>query len=229
VPHRYVLVDAARLLLILARFSTKASPGSGADRVLPARPVVRHFSPEYYLQKLDFLVRYPGYFVYELVAFYKAGAPAARNRDEMITLIRSVVDDREPDRLTLPYRRFWRGAYERLDDVEAWWHSRSLVYTCQQTRGQARPQKHYFLTERAIVEASRLIEEVPHARWYANRIEQLYRFFGHLPPAQVKNLQYRHPEYRDAQLREEIPDLTPQAIRDAFADAFCEQLEGDLD
>ena len=60
IPERFVEVDAARLLPILARF---AAPIHDQVRRLPCFPgheVARHFTLEYYLQKLDFLVRNPG-------------------------------------------------------------------------------------------------------------------------------------------------------------------------
>ena len=229
IPYRFVPVDAARLLLILARFAWDVDDAARSLRCFPTRPITRHFSPEYYLQKLDFLVRYPGYFAYELAAMHRAGEPEASNREEMASLVRKVVTDREPEMLTLPFERFWRGAYERLDDVESWWYSRELVFTGHETRGEARPQKHYFITEIGLTQANRLIAEVPQARWYADRIALIHRFFGRFTPAEVKNLQYRHAAYRDAQLREAIPDLTTEQIRDAFADAFGEPLEADLD
>lgn len=225
VPHRYVEVDSARLLLLLARFALPIGDDVRALRTFPQRPVARHFTPEYYLQKLDFLVRYPGYFAYELVAFHKRGAPAAANCDEMAALVRQVITEREPELLTLPFRRFWRGAYERLDNVEAWWYSRGLVYTCQEARGGARPQKHYFVTDEGLNEARQLAEELASARWYADRIDLIHRFFGGLTPGEVKDLQYRHASYREAQLEETIPDLTAEEIRDAFAEAFGEALE----
>jgi len=228
VPYRFVQVDAARLLLILARFAWDITDETRGLRCFPARPVTRHFSPEYYLQKLDFLVRYPGYLAYELAAFHKAGRPEARDREEMIALVRRMIVDREPDRLVLPFQRFWRGAYERLDDVEAWWHSRELLFTGQEARGGARPQKHYFLTEQGLCEAERLVMEVSEARWYSERIALIHRFFASLTPAEVKELHYRHPGYRDAQLQEAIPELTPEAIEEAFLDAFEEALEVDI-
>ena len=165
----------------------------------------------------------------ELCALYRTGVGGASNREEMTALVRQVVVHHEPETLTLPFERFWRGAYERLDDVEAWWHARELVYVGQEPRGMAPPQKHYFVTGHGLTEAGRLVTEVDHARWYADRIDLILRFFGGLTPSQVKSLQYRHAAYRDAQLREAIPDLTPEQIRDAFSEAFGEALEGDID
>ena len=229
VPHRFVEVDAARLLLILARFARDIDDDVRALRCYPARPVARHFSPEYYLHKLDFLLRYPGYFAYELATLHAVGATEAENRDELVALVRRIIVEREPEMLTLPFERFFRGAYERLDDVEGWWHAHQLVYAPQETRGETRPQKHYFVTETGLAQADRLVAEVPHARWYDDRIALIHRFFGGMSAADVKALQYRHAGYRDAQLHETIPDLTSEEIGEAFVAAFGEPLEVALD
>jgi hypothetical protein len=69
---------------------------------------------------------------------------------------------------------------------------------------------------------------VPEARWYADRVALVQWFFARFTPAEIKNLQYRHPAYRDAQLRESIPDLTAQEISDAYTDSFGTPLEVDL-
>jgi hypothetical protein len=229
IPERFIEVDAARLLLILDRF---AAPLDEGDRQLPCFPqhaVARHFTPEYYLQKLDFLVRYPGYLAYELTELHRLGIESARDRSVIMGLISRVLREREPELLTLPFRKFWRGAYERLDDVEAWWYARRLVYTGLEPKGAARPQKHYFLTSLAQTEAERLVAGVEHARWYADRIDLIQRFFGGLTATRVKELQYSHEAYRQAQLNEAIPDLLAEDITKHFALVFGEPMGVDLD
>jgi hypothetical protein len=54
------------------------------------------------------------------------------------------------------------------------------------------------------------VSNVPHARWYADRIEQIHRFMGHLSAADIKARQYRHAKYKEANLNEYIPDLTAE-------------------
>lgn len=229
IPERFVEVDAARLLLILMRFGEPIDADVRRLPCFPSYEVVRHFTPEYYLQKLDFLLRYPGYLAYELTELHRLGVDTAPNRHEMMELVRSVLRDREPERLTVPFRKFWRGAYERLDDVEAWWYARQLVYTVLEPKGSARPQKHYFLTALAEVEAQRLVAAVEQARWYAQRMDTIYRFFGGLSAARIKELQYSHEPYRQAQLNEIIPDLPPKEIVQNFARVFGEPLGVDLE
>lgn len=225
IPERHLEVDAARLLLILVRFMRVPDGPARRLRCYPSDAVVGHFTPEYYLHKLDFLLRYPSYFAYELTELFRLGIIPAADRDEIMGIVRMVKSENEPELHTSHYRRFWRGAYERLDNVEAWWRARKLVYSGTQLRGDSPPQKHYFVTPLGGQVAAQLIEAVPHVRWYASRIDFLHRFFGPLTAAEVKALQYNHPEYRAAQLHELIPDLAPEDVANNFATVFNEPLE----
>ncbi len=223
-----VEVGAARLLLILHHFAREPDTATRALRCWPARDVSRHLTPEYYLQKLDFLLRYPSYLAYELIELHAAGVPEAADAAEVRAVITDVVAQKEPDFRTMPFRKFWRGAYERIDHVEAWWYARELVYTGIEPRGAAdspaRPQKHYFLTPKGEAEAVRLVTEVEHARWYDARIRLLRRFFGGLTAAQLKALQYSHLPYRQAQLAGYIPDLAPDDVAANYRRVFARPL-----
>ncbi len=224
IPERFVEVDAARLLLIIARFARQPETVPSSLQCRPSREFVGYFAPEYYLHKLDFLLRYPRYFVYELTELFRMDILRKQQRDQLLDVVRTVVLTNEPELMTQHFRKFWRGAYERLDDVEAWWYSRELVYTTLEPRGQSRPWKYYFITTRGREEAMRLVAEVPHARWYADRIALLYTYFGTISPAGIKKLQYAHAAYREAQLNEHIPDLSLEEIESHFVDVFGEQL-----
>jgi len=227
--ERSVEVDAARLLLILHHFAREPDQATRALRCWPDRPVSRHFTPEYYLQKLDFLVRYPSYLAYELIELHALRVASAADGAAVQAVVRQLVGDREPDYRTMPFRKFWRGAYESIDRVEAWWYTRTLVYTGLEQRGgvatPGRPQKHYFLTPLGEAEAERLVAQVEHARWYDERIRLLHRFYGELTPTAVKALQYSHASYRAAQLNEHIPDLAPEDVQANFRRVFGATLE----
>jgi len=224
IPERFVEVDAARLLLIIARFAREPEELAAHVHCRPLYPFVGYFAPEYYLHKLDFLLRYPRYFIYELTELFRLGLIADQQRGELLTIIRSIERLQEPELMTQHFRKFWRGAYERLDDVEAWWHARQLIYIGFEPRGNARPWKYYFISTHGMAEADRLVEEVSHARWYADRIALLYRYFGGLSAAAIKNLQYSHEAYRQAQIDEFIPDLSSEEIEGHFAHVFGEPL-----
>jgi hypothetical protein len=224
-PEGFVEVDAARLLLILDRFALPASEQTFPKSCIPSEPFVAHFASEYYLQKLDFILRYPAYFIHELTELYQSGDSAASDRQSVISTIRQIAKDDEPELQTIPFRKFWRGAYERLDDVEAWWWSRRLVFVKFEKRGNAAPWKHYFLTVAGKDIAARLENNVPHARWYARRIGSIHMFMGHLSAADIKARQYRHARYRDANLNQFIPDLSAVEIANNFEQVFGEPLE----
>lgn len=219
-PDRFIEVDAARLLLILCTFARQ--PTDLPPNLAPTpTPFVGHFTPEYRLQKLDFLLRYPRYLACELLELHRRGAEQVADRDALIGVIDRVLSNEEPELHTLAYRRFWHGAHERLDLVESWWTSRRLVYVRFQRRGGAPPQKHYFITSQANLVAQELTATVPHAAWYGERIQLLHRYFEGLRPLELGQLQYQHPQYRDAEIGTAIPDLTDLEVQ-----TFCEQVLG---
>lgn len=223
-PHGFVEVDAARLLLVLDRFATAPDDQVRSLCCAARFGYERHFASEYYLQKLDFFLRYPRYFAFELIELHAAGDGPASNRDEAVGAIRSALSAGVPDLDTEPFLRFWRGAYERLDDVEAWWFSRSLVFVGREIRGNGPRWKHYFLTSKGIEIAGRLRSGVEQATVYAMRIEQIHHFMGHLRATQIKDRQYRHLPYREANLNQLIPDLSDRDIEENFRQTFGEPL-----
>jgi hypothetical protein len=222
---RYVEVDAARLMMILNRFSLPIDDRTRKLKCFPSHPAVRYFTPEYKLQKLDFLVRYPTYFAYELVELHRMQISSASNRNEIIAIVNQVLRDKEPELRTIFYQKFLRGAYECIDEVESWWYARRLVYCRFEKRGAARPQKYYFLTEEGEQVTKELVNSLDHATWYDNRIQLIHKFFDIFSAEDLKNLQYSHPPYRDAQLNEEIPDLSMSDLITSFEQVFGEQLE----
>ncbi|MCW3101160.1 MAG: hypothetical protein JWL77_6778 [Chthonomonadaceae bacterium] len=232
-PLRHVEVDVARLLLILRRFGEAPSAAVQEMQCWPNRPVILYFTPEYRLQKIDFLLRYPAYFAYELIELHRMRIPSASDRTSVIGIINKILGEKEPERRTDLYRKFLRGAYEQLDRVEAFWHSRHLIYTGTEPRGPfysgSRPQKYYFLTTEAVNLADTLAREVDHARWYAERISLIHDYFGDLPASRLKTLQYSHQAYREAQIAELIPDLPQEEIAANFERVFGEPLRVNFD
>lgn len=225
---RPVIVDAARLLLVVHHFAVVPDAGIRQLSCWPPHEVQRVLTPEYLLQKVDFLVRYPSYVAYELIELHRLRVPSALDATAVKRDIRAVFAEREPELRTQPFRRFWRGAYERLDRVLNWWHAHGLVFTGQERQGgpagAGRPQRYFFLSAEGDTEARRLVEQVEHARWYDARIRLIHRYFGGLAAAQVKALQYAHRQYADAQLNEYIPDLTEADVHDQFRAVFGEPL-----
>lgn len=227
--RRIVEVDAARLLLLLNTFAREVTPNLQAHAWFPREPVVRHFTPEYHLQKLDFLLRYPAYLAYELIELYRDPGDLQLERGDVIDVVRKILREQEPELETRPFIRFRFGAYEPLDDVESWWTSRRLVYTRTEPRADTRPQKHYFLTDRGLDAARRLPEEVAVARWYTERAQLIYQYFGHFSPAALRDRQYTHEAYRTARPGLFIPDLPLEVIEAHFTTVFQDSLEVAID
>lgn len=230
--ERRVEVDAARLLLLLNQFAWQPDDRTKKLACYPKHPVSRVLSPEYYLQKLDFLVRNPAYLAYELVELHRLHGPlgltSAADGEAIKGAVQEVMMAREPERRTDLYRRFMRGAYEPLDRVEAWWQSRQLVYVGYERRGPAGsgalPWKLYFLSPKGEEIARLLVSEVEHAAWYDRRIALIRCFFGSLTPTQLKGLQYSHASYREAQWEEMIPSLPVEDIAAQYEQVFGETI-----
>lgn len=226
--RRPVIVDATRLLLVIHRFAVEPDDSMRRLRCWPPHPVRRVLTPEYLLQKVDFLVRYPSYVAYELIELHRLDVPSAMDGEAVKRDVRAVFALREPELRTQPFRRFWRGAYERLDRVLNWWHARGLVFTGQERQpapgGMGRPQRYFFLSPDGETAAQQVVEHVDHARWYDERIRLIHRYFGGLPAARIKSLQYAHPQYADAQLNEYIPDINAADVEEQFQAVFGEPL-----
>jgi len=223
-PQGFVEVDAARLLLVLDRFARDPDNEVQSLRCAARFTFARHFASEYYLQKLDFLLRYPRYFAFELIELHAAQDGPAADRDEAIAVIRTVLSAGAAELDTEPFIRFWRGAYERIDEVEAWWYSRALVFMAREVRGNGPRWKHYFLTTQGIEIAAALRTKVEQAAVYDRRIEQIHRFMGHLRPTEIRDRQYRHTPYREAHLNQLIPDLSDRDVEENFQQVFSEPL-----
>jgi hypothetical protein len=222
---RHLEVDVARLLMLVNQF---ALPVDDKIRQLkrfpihPDEPPVGYFTPEYKLQKLYFLLRYPAYFANELIKLCKNNKISTNEHDEVKSIVRKIVNDKEPELRTDFYRKFLYGAHQYLDNIECYWHSRKLVYCAIEPRGDSRTQKYYFLTEKGKRTATNIITNVENAKWYDARIRLLYKYFEQFKPQELKDSQYEYEEYRNAPLNEEISDLSIDDVINDFEDFFDE-------
>lgn len=224
-PQGFVEVDAARLLLVLDRFALAPDDETRGLACAARFKFERHFASEYYLQKLDFLLRYPRYFAFELIELHAAADGPAADRNGVMAAIRSALAEGEPELNTEPIARFWRGAFERRDQVEAWWFSRALVFVGRERRGDSPGWKHYFLTAKGI-EIAELLRGVEEVDWYVRRINEIHHFMGHLRASKLKERQYRYQPYREARLNQPIPDLSDRDVEENFRQTFNEPLGG---
>jgi hypothetical protein len=174
--------ERLRILLILYFFSEPVDDPADAR-------LARVFRSEVKIQKIDFLIRYPCYFCFELLRKHEEeDAPSV---EDAKAIVRMVFDNQEPAIKTDEMRRFFYGAYEELDAIIAFLASVDLVvFKSRQSAGLLSIQKEYFLTRFGIEQIEQGLTQVPAAKWYIHRCELICQYFGDLSGSQLKNRQY---------------------------------------
>lgn len=214
--------DAARLLLILDEFAV-------VDELVPERvrkllnvgsESVRSFSPEYYLQKLDFLLRYPRYLAFEIVD--EAVRLGDARRIEAMSDVRGIVFLPPSQSCPEPFMRFKWGAYEHLTHVEMLWLTYRLVLASREPATSR--QKTFYITERGRERADALRRQIDAAREYSGRIRMIKKYLGSISASEIRTRQYRHQAYKDVEWHEPIPNLTEAIVKDHFRNTFNEEL-----
>lgn len=207
--------ERLRILLILYFFSEPVDDPAD-DRLS------RVFRSEVKIQKIDFLLRYPSYFCFELLRLHEeTGVP-----DEATTkaLIKQVFVNGEPELKTDEMRRFFYGAYEELDAIIAYLTAVNLVvFRSRKSAGLLNIQKEYYLTRFGIDKIEQGLMVVPAARWYLERCDLILRYFGDLSGSQLRNRQYAIEVYKDTPLNNYIADIEEQ-VRERFRILFTEVL-----
>lgn len=207
--------ERLRILLILYFFSE--SVDDPADSRL-----ARVFRSEVKIQKIDFLLRYPSYFCFELLRLHEETG----NPDEATTkdLIKRIFANGEPELKTDEMRRFFYGAYEELDGIIAYLMAVNLVvFRCRKSAGLLNIQKEYYLTRFGVDKIEQGLLLVPAAQWYFDRCDLILRYFGDLSGSQMKNRQYAIEAYRDTPLNSYIADIEDQ-VQERYKTLFAETL-----
>lgn len=207
--------ERLRILLILYFFSEPVDdPADGR--------LVRVFQSEVKIQKIDFLLRYPSYFCFELLGLHEeTGVP---DKATTRALIKQVFADGEPELKTDEMRRFFYGAYEELDAIIAYLTAVNVVvFRSRKSAGLLNIQKEYFLTRFGVDKIEQGLTAVPAARWYFERCSLILRYFGDLSGSQLKNRQYAIEMYKDTSLNNYIADVEEQ-VRKRFETLFAEAL-----
>jgi hypothetical protein len=181
-----------RVLLILYFFSEPVDDVSDPH-------LASVFHSEVKIQKIDFLIRYPSYFCFELLRLHEeSGVP-----DEITTkfIIKQVFSNGEPELRTDHMRRFFYGAYEELDAVISFLTSVNLVvFKSQRSTGLLSIKKEYYLTKFGQERIEKGLIEVPAAKWYFDRCSLIQQYFGDLSGTQLKDHQYDIEEYKETPL-----------------------------
>lgn len=208
---RAVEHDAVRVLMVLHVFGRPATGMPGVCRVLPA---------EYHVHKVDFYLRNPDYLAEALMD--AAGEADGEERKVLLADVRDILRAKEPDLLRIPMRRLFRGAYESLNEVEAFLTARGLIKRRSQRRKEPTEQRKYIRTQYLLTdEGCALVDELlkwPEARWYHDRCERIAARLG-TSISEYKAQQYRQSEYADTPLQAQIPPITDRVVaraRDEF-------------
>lgn len=204
-----------RVLLILYFFSEPVDSDS-----TPRLASV--FRSEVKMQKIDFLIRYPSYFCYELLRLYEeSGSPS---KEVVKAVVKQVFSNGEPELRTDHMRRFFYGAYEELDSIIAFLTSVNFVeFKIQKNAGLLSIKKEYYLTKFGLERIEQMLRHVPAAEWYFDRCGLIQEYFGDLSGTQLKNRQYAIEQYRDTPLNSYISDIETQ-VRTQFKSIFFEDL-----
>ena len=206
--------ERLRVLLILYYFSE-----SHVD--LGESSLVRKFTSEVKIQKIDFLLRYPSYLCYELLKDYERGLLGAV---EVKTIVSSIFGDNEPQLRTDEMKRFFFGAYEELDDVIAFLKSVGFIEFRSQKNASFRDvQKTYFITKWGEEKITKGLAAVPTAKWYIDRCKLIQKYFGDSTGSNLKNRQYEIEEYKETPLGNYIEDIENKVVK-LFYQHFQETL-----
>ncbi|MBW3496192.1 MULTISPECIES: hypothetical protein [Bacillus] len=206
--------DRIRIFLILYFLSEDMSEEHGNNTLKKV------FKSEVKIQKVDFLVRNPDYFAYQILLFAQENKIS---KQECKEIVKNIFTQREPSIRRLEMEKFFFGAYENIDDVISFLKSIGFIdFNSKKSLDLRTIEKHYYITELAC----RKIDEIQNLKslyWYKERIELIKRFFGDLGGTQLKDLQYEIDEYKDASYKECISNIQDR-VKKIYLEMFGEEL-----
>lgn len=206
--------DRIRIFFILYFFSENYN-----DPQFPT--LKRVFRTEVKLQKLDFLLRNPDYFAYELLILsqtYEAIKVEAKE------IVKDIFNTREPVLRKLEMERFLFGAWEDLDDVIAFLDAFGLIrFDSNKDSRLYTIDKSYFITEFALEKVSKREGDWGELSWYIERCRLIKKYFGHLSGSQLKAMQYEIDEYANASYNEYIQSIADK-VKEMFYNTYYESL-----
>jgi len=206
--------DRVRIFLLLLYFSKDYE-----DPNFPERKKI--FESEIRIQKLDFLLRNPDYFAYELLHYAKEHCS---QRNEIKKLIKEIFNSKEPELRRLDMEKFFFGAYEDIDDVIAFLKSIDFIdFTSKKDSELKTVSKKYYITNDALTKVDHYPIDKTSLKWYLDRCRLIHKYFGHLSGNQLKAMQYEVYEYRDTRYGEYISGIPDLVIKEYF-ELFGEQL-----
>lgn len=206
--------DRIRIFFILYFFSEDYS-----DSQFPS--LKRVFRTEVKLQKLDFLLRNPDYFAYELLVLVKTNQV---DKADVKGIIQCIFNTREPVLRKLEMERFLFGAWEYIDDVIAFLEAYELIrFDSNKNSRLYTIDKQYFITEIAIDKVSKQQSDWGELLWYVERCKLIKKYFGHFLGSQLKIMQYEIEEYANTSYNEYIQGIQDK-VKEEFYNIYQEQL-----
>lgn len=206
--------DRIRIFFILYFFSENYN-----DPQFPT--LKRVFRTEVKLQKLDFLLRNPDYFAYELLILSQTHEAIKVEAKE---IVKDIFNTREPVLRKLEMERFLFGAWEDLDDVIAFLDAFGLIrFDSNKDSRLYTIDKSYFITEFALEKVSKREGDWGELSWYIERCRLIKKYFGHLSGSQLKAMQYEIDEYANASYNEYIQSIA-EKVKEMFYNIYHESL-----
>lgn len=188
---------AVRVLFILDRLGDCCKD---ADEV--PESAIRVIRSQRKLQKLDFLVRNPDYLADVIVSGWEEG----RLPPDRLLDARAILKEREPELHTYRMLRNAHGAYEPLDNALSVLRHLELIairrlgrFTDDHVR-----RRDYYLLQAGAMQAERLRADQPVLAWYDQQTAYVAAAVQGMSGAQLKELQYGHPEYAGTAVTELI-------------------------
>ncbi len=208
--------DIVRMLLILTHFSETVEE---VDTEL--KLVLR---TEYYIQKLDFLLRNPDYLCCELLTEIDENRITIHEEKEHIKgIIKFIFDSREPVLRRIPMDRFFYGAYESLDEVESFLTATDFLRVRPQGTADRVQIKNYYLTEKGYLYVKEELSRIQEVDWYNKRCMIIKQYLGHVKASDLKSRQYSHDVYNQAKWGSTIPTVI-EVVRERYRQLFGEVL-----
>ncbi|MFD6892704.1 hypothetical protein [Streptomyces sp. NPDC059957] len=196
--------DAVRILLLV---DGACEPLSVPEQAEPAlQQAVGVVRTQVKLQKLDFWLRNPDFLANELLNGYEATGEL-----ELLEHAAAILDSEEPEVRRYPMLRHHFGAYGWLDDALAVLRCAGLII--QQRRGTVeRVRQHdYYLLQHGRHVVREIIREAPAFAYYVERVSLVLALAGDRRGSELKDMQYRIPEYAQTPRGQEIQSISTKA------------------
>lgn len=206
---------AVRVLFILDRLGSECVEAADAP---PA--AVRVVQSQRMLQKLDFLVRNPDYLADLIISRWEKGVLPRSS----LLQARAVLNEREPELHTYRMLRNDHGAYEALDNALSVLRHLELITVRRLGRvtDDHVRRRDYYLLEAGARQAQRLRVSEPVLAWYDQQTTHVAAAVQGLSGAEIKQLQYDHPEYARTGVRQLIGGIT-ERVRARLATALLQE------